>query len=302
MNPTLEGSESVSSIEALFPKDSWVRQYDGISNRPLLLEQPWSVLLPCVSVPLYLLMVFFLPKFIKKEYNLKWPLAFWNLFLSIASLLLLIPWVASVLHEFIKSDYSAHHIICMPNGELSRGLSMFAATVYALLKFAEFGDTLFLILRKRPVNFLHWYHHATVLLYSWFCLLVLLPIANIFGIINAFVHTIMYGYYFLSSVGSRPWWGKYITKIQLAQMVLGLIVTVVWGYWYLSGNDCNTFVKDSELSSGKLVIIASTILYGTYFALFLKFYLDRFGSETAGKGKKPVGNGKKGKRETKKNK
>lgn len=31
----------------------------------------------------------------------------------------------------------------------------------------EFGDTWLLVLKKKPIIFLHWYHHMTVLLYSW---------------------------------------------------------------------------------------------------------------------------------------
>jgi elongation of very long chain fatty acids protein 6 len=28
-------------------------------------------------------------------------------------------------------------------------------------------DTLFIVLRKKPLIFLHWYHHITVLLFCW---------------------------------------------------------------------------------------------------------------------------------------
>lgn len=31
----------------------------------------------------------------------------------------------------------------------------------------ELGDTIFVVLRKKPLIFLHWYHHVTVLLYCW---------------------------------------------------------------------------------------------------------------------------------------
>uniref|UniRef100_A0A0K0CVW7 Elongation of very long chain fatty acids protein n=1 Tax=Angiostrongylus cantonensis TaxID=6313 RepID=A0A0K0CVW7_ANGCA len=43
----------------------------------------------------------------------------------------------------------------------------FWACLFAFSKVAELGDTLFLVLRKRPVIFLHWYHHAVVLIYCW---------------------------------------------------------------------------------------------------------------------------------------
>ena len=36
-----------------------------------------------------------------------------------------------------------------------------------LVKWYELSDTLFLILRKREIIFLHWYHHAATLLLCW---------------------------------------------------------------------------------------------------------------------------------------
>lgn len=38
---------------------------------------------------------------------------------------------------------------------------------FSSFQVAEFGDTVFIVLRKRPLLFLHWYHHVTVLVYTW---------------------------------------------------------------------------------------------------------------------------------------
>jgi hypothetical protein len=43
----------------------------------------------------------------------------------------------------------------------------FRAIMFAWSKVAELGDTLFLVLRKREVIFLHWYHHASVIALTW---------------------------------------------------------------------------------------------------------------------------------------
>lgn len=60
----------------------------------------------------------------------------------------------------------------LPDIGTSSGILMpthceFRSSWFALSKPIELLDTLFLILRKRPVIFLHWYHHVTVLLYTW---------------------------------------------------------------------------------------------------------------------------------------
>ena len=57
---------------------------------------------------------------------------------------------------FILNSYIEHNKV-----------SGFWATMFVLSKVPELGDTIFIVLRKQPLIFLHWYHHATVLVYSW---------------------------------------------------------------------------------------------------------------------------------------
>ncbi len=43
----------------------------------------------------------------------------------------------------------------------------------------------------------------------------------IVGVVNSFVHVVMYGYYFLAALGPEVqkylWWKKYITRLQMVR-------------------------------------------------------------------------------------
>eukprot|EP00948_MAST-09A_sp_MAST-9A-sp1_P000354 g354.t1 len=47
------------------------------------------------------------------------------------------------------------------------GASGFWTMLFIFSKVPELMDTVFLVLGKRPIIFLHWYHHVTVLLFCW---------------------------------------------------------------------------------------------------------------------------------------
>jgi len=195
-----------------FPETGFIRTFD-ITEYSLFFALPYNLAVPILSSCIYLLIVFTLPRLIKKPYDLKGPLALWNLFLCCGSIFIMVAWVSAVFTEWVAHDYSVHHIICMPYGELASGVSIFCAALFSIFKILEFGDTMFLILRRRPISFLHVYHHSTVLIYAWYCLITLYPIANIFGTVNATVHTIMYGYFFFRSSWNEALVGKACDEI-----------------------------------------------------------------------------------------
>jgi elongation of very long chain fatty acids protein 4 len=67
----------------------------------------------------------------------------------------------------------------------------------------DFWDTIFIVLGKkwRQLSFLHVYHHVTIFLFYW-----LNSHVNYDGdvyltvVLNGFIHTVMYSYYFVSMV------------------------------------------------------------------------------------------------------
>lgn len=93
---------------------------------------------------------------------------------------------------------------------------------------SELLDTVFFVLRKKynQITFLHVYHHTAMPMISWGCTKYFPGGHGTFiGMINSFVHIIMYFYYMVAAMGPKYqkylWWKKYITTLQ---MVFNLFV------------------------------------------------------------------------------
>eukprot|EP00112_Aurelia_sp_Birch-Aquarium-sp1_P016758 Seg3820.2 transcript_id=Seg3820.2/GoldUCD/mRNA.D3Y31 product="Elongation of very long chain fatty acids protein 5" protein_id=Seg3820.2/GoldUCD/D3Y31 len=103
---------------------------------------------------------------------------------------------------------------------------------YFFSKIIEFMDTFFFILRKkdRQITFLHVYHHASVLLLQWSSTKFVPGGVGCFaGMLNCFIHVLMYSYYFLAAFGPHMqkylWWKRYLTRLQIIQFVFVFLHT-----------------------------------------------------------------------------
>jgi len=248
---------------------NFVLYFNG-ESQALVHDYPWS--LPIVSVLLYWLMVWVGPKMManRKPFSLRRLLTLWNLFLAILSVVMFVGMIVPMV-DFLNTN-GFLYLMCMPREDPHVGSAFFFLWLFALSKYIELLDTVFIILRKRPLNLLHWYHHTTVLVYTWFSVATLTSPGSIFAVVNAFVHCIMYFYYFLASTGRRPSWGKAVTIIQLTQMVVGIAISVTFTILYFTEEDC-------PMGHPHAYMLSSLALYGSYFALFLKFYIQRYMSK-----------------------
>ncbi len=95
--------------------------------------------------------------------------------------------VVPIPNELRKTN--TRYIIQIPTG--------FWAEMYVWSKPVELVDTVFLVLRKRPIIFLHWYHHITVMLCAWHAGKEHAASARWFVSMNYTVHALMYTYYAL---------------------------------------------------------------------------------------------------------
>mmetsp|Transcript_29044 Transcript_29044/g.66510 ORF Transcript_29044/g.66510 Transcript_29044/m.66510 type:complete len:182 (-) Transcript_29044:92-637(-) len=170
--------------------------------------------------------------------------------------------------------------LCMEVDQLVIGFSL-----SFFLKYLNCLTLFFLVVHKKPVIFLHWYHHITVLLYCWHSYATKAPAGVFFAVMNYAVHAIMYGYYYLTCRKIKPSWMNpmLITCAQISQMIVGVTVQVISFYYYQTTKSLST-----ECSIQKQNVIAGSIMYGSYLFLFVQFFIGRYFifNKTSGKIKK----------------
>ncbi|XP_034191103.1 very long chain fatty acid elongase AAEL008004 isoform X1 [Osmia lignaria lignaria] len=192
-----------------------------------LMSSPFPTLFICLS---YVYVVKVLgPKWMenRKPFQLKNALIAYNLFQMLFSAWL---FYEIGLSGWLTGDYSLR---CQPVDYSDRPQTMrmvHACWWYYFSKFTEFMDTIFFVLRKKNdhVSTLHVIHHGCMPMSVWFGV-KFTPggHSTFFGLLNTFVHIVMYTYYLLAAMGPRVqpylWWKKYLTVFQMIQFVVVMI-------------------------------------------------------------------------------
>jgi len=192
-------------------------------------------MLPFLICALYLALIFGGQKIMenRKPFKLQLPLASWNLFLALFSFIGVMRTLPNLLNALFSETFE--DTVCRdPLLYYTKGTIGLWMTLFNYSKVFELLDTVFIVLRKRPLIFLHYYHHITVLLYCWFAVGWIPSTGMYFLVMNYAVHSIMYGYYYLMSIKIKPPIPAYsITLAQLLQMLFGTIVVSASAYYKL---------------------------------------------------------------------
>jgi len=257
----------------------WETKYDPF---PVIFWMQAHAYVPIVIVALYGLSITVGRKMMEKREPFQWRkgLVAWNLFLSIFSFIGISRTLPILMHNLLHLPmrYNFCTSPVMTHGAGSSGLWV---QLFILSKIPELFDTLFIVAHKKPLIFLHWYHHVTVLLYCWHSYVTFSPFCLFFVCMNYSVHGCMYGYYCLAAAKCKPKWLKpiYITVFQISQMVVGVIVAIMAFYYYVNDED-GTCAIEKENN------IAAFTMYGSYLFLFLQFFIKRYLKVSAIKVKK----------------
>uniref|UniRef100_T1J203 Elongation of very long chain fatty acids protein n=1 Tax=Strigamia maritima TaxID=126957 RepID=T1J203_STRMM len=222
-----------------------------------------------LSVAIYLLLIYFGQRWMKSRcaFELRTALVVWNLSLavfSIAGSCRILPQMLAYVH-----NDGFENTVCDGSRIKDNGIVSFWSWYFMLSKVVELGDTAFIVLRKQKLVFLHWYHHVTVLIYTWYSTQQIIPNARWFILMNIMVHSAMYSYYAFKAMKFKipQSVAMTITTAQMLQMVGGLYIN--WRAYSAisSGRHCDTGMWNIQMS---------LLMYASYWLLFAYFFYNSY--------------------------
>jgi len=213
--------------------------YDRDTSAKYPLTSPATMFAFMIGYLISIRLLAFAMSFRSKPFNITAITAVWNLIMSGLSLWMFLGtanFLFTNLSRFSLSD-GIGRVFCDPQAKLSFGGDYWYYVFY-LSKFVEFGDTYFLILKKKEVIFLHWYHHFVTASIIWTAWLYPVPASQWMGpLTNTFVHIFMYFYYFAQeSFGVSRTIGSYVTQLQIAQFLYCLFMFFIVGILFFGGS------------------------------------------------------------------
>ena len=181
----------------------------------------------------------------------------WNMILGVFSMIGLAFTIRAI--RVSLSQYTLSQDLCNYAAETHNPWFL----LFVLSKVPELIDTVFLVVRRRPVMFLHWYHHVATMLYCWDGWANDAMSGSWFAVLNLFVHSIMYTYYAITTYTRFPQWFRLlITTLQLTQMVLGTGFTIH-----------NLLVCPMGYPR---YLTLGLVMYVSYFVLFAQLFYDYY--------------------------
>lgn len=192
-------------------------------------------------------------------------LFWWNLGLATFSTL----GAARMIPELFWAVSSNSFTYSICTASYAQGITGFWTEKFAMSKVFEFIDTAFIVLRKKPLIFLHWYHHVTVLIYTWMLYKDHTASGRWFISMNYTVHAFMYSYYALRAIRYKmpKWAPMMITMLQITQMVVGVYIGLFTYRLKLAGIECQHTWQN---------LYASFVIYFTYLLLFCNFFYQTY--------------------------
>mmetsp|Transcript_2085 Transcript_2085/g.2382 ORF Transcript_2085/g.2382 Transcript_2085/m.2382 type:complete len:428 (-) Transcript_2085:1371-2654(-) len=245
---------------------------------------------PFLICLVYLISIFTIQDWMraKTAFDLRKPLALWSFTIGLFSIfgsLRTVPVAIKLLYSkgfqyLVCADTRYDWVVNHPAGLWTY--------FFIISKVPELIDTLFIVLRKKKLITLHWYHHVTVLCYCWHSWTTSCSNGIVYSSMNLTVHAFMYIFYALAALGYRPTvYAQYITIIQILQMLVGTVVTFYANFhlwvlapdkdyklWSLEWNVARDVMPDTspQCKVNQTNAIAGLLMYSSYLYLFCVFF------------------------------
>ncbi|KDQ06920.1 hypothetical protein BOTBODRAFT_60325 [Botryobasidium botryosum FD-172 SS1] len=250
------------------------------------------------AIALYLAIIFSLREFMRGRDPIKLNTLFQihNVYLTLGSGLLLVLMVEEIVPIVWKRGL--FYGIC-GNDSWTPKLEFYYIINY-YIKYLELLDTVFLALKKKPLAFLHVFHHSATALLCYVQLNGRTSVSWVPIVLNLTVHVFMYYYYYATAGGRRIWWKKYLTSMQITQFIIDLfVVYYATTHLFLTRNPAYSYIASMifpdlpgqpSCAGSKEAAIFGCSLLTSYLFLFIDFYFRTY-KPASGKGKKVVANG-----------
>jgi fatty acid elongase 3 len=284
-NSLWQASEWLNQGSVDWSKVEWKQLYSTGDFHWRVGVTPFSQLqIPIVISVIYLTTLFSLKSFMndRKALSLKGFSFIHNIILTVWSLSMFLGASYGAILKYKASGFWAG-LVCEQHPDPMEGPLFYWSYIFYLSKFYELVDSYLLVLKKKPLIFLHVFHHFIMPFVCWAGLEGKWTMAlwtSCFW--NSFVHVWMYYYYAVSTIGYNPWWKRYLTILQIYQFVSGVFYTAIYFHYY--------FVKVSWVTQGSSISISvekgctgdlGPILFMfsvniSFLVLFSKWYVDNY--------------------------
>jgi len=235
------------------------------------------------AIVAYLAIVFGLREVMKDRQPLRLNFLFQvhNLILTLGSGLLLAVMVEEVAPIVWKHGW--FYGVC-GYGAWTPRLEFFYIINY-YFKYLELIDTVFLALKKKPLAFLHVFHHSATALLCFTQLNGRTSVSWVPITLNLTVHVFMYYYYWATAGGRTIWWKKYLTTMQITQFIIDICIVYFATYAYFASTYFPGRLPSPGTCAGEeqAAVFGCTLLT-SYLFLFIDFYVRTY--RKAGKGGK----------------